>query len=285
MRTDNIFQKKRLSLHKNKKSMRYSVITINYNDKIGLERTINSVINQTSNDYEFIIVDGGSTDGSVNVIKRYDKNITYWISEKDKGVYNAMNKGVAQAKGRYCIFMNSGDSFYSPHILESVSDYREDIICGKILRGESATPNGHNKESISLVDLMRRSLPHQAMFINKELLLKRPYDERYRILSDWKFCIESIIFDNCSFRNIDLIIANFDLSGISTTACELFAKERELILPELLPSRIIDDYKRFTPIDDELFDIVLQLTQTIIIRNFIKKISKALLWIKMKTGR
>ena len=265
--------------------MRYSVITINYNDKNGLERTINSVINQTSNDFEFIIIDGGSTDGSVNIIKQYDKNITYWISEKDKGVYHAMNKGVAQAKGHYCIFMNSGDSFYSPNILESVSVYQEDIICGKVLRGDSTTPNGHNKDSISLVDLMRRSLPHQAMFINKELLIKRPYDERYRILSDWKFCIESIIFDNCSFRNIDLIIANFDLSGISTTACELFAKERELILPELLPSRIIDDYKRFTPIDDELFDLVLQLTQTIKIRNLIKKISKTLLWIKNKTIR
>ena len=265
--------------------MRYSIITINFNDKIGLERTINSVINQTCKDYEFIIIDGGSTDGSVDIVKKYDKNITYWISEKDKGVYNAMNKGVAQAKGRYCIFMNSGDSFYSSYILESVLDYQEDIICGKIIRGDSTIPNGHNKESISLVDLMRRSLPHQAMFINKELLIKHPYDERYRILSDWKFSIESIIYENCSFRNIDLIIANFDLSGISTTACELFAKERELILPELLPSRIIEDYKRFTPIDDELFDIILQLTQTIKIRNFIKKISKILLWIKIKTGR
>lgn len=265
--------------------MKFSVITINYNDQIGLERTIKSVINQTCNDYEFLVIDGGSTDGSVNIIKKYEKNITYWISEKDKGVYHAMNKGVAKAKGHYCIFMNSGDSFYSPNILESVTNYQEDIICGKILRGNSTTPNGHNKEVISLVDLMRRSLPHQAMFINKELLIKHPYDERYKILSDWKFCIESIIFDNCSFRNIDLIIANFDLSGISTTASKLFAEERELILPELLPTRIIDDYKRFTPIDDELFDIVLQLTQTIKLRNFIKKISIVLLWIKMKIGK
>ena len=265
--------------------MRYSIITINFNDKNGLERTIKSVINQTCSDYEFVIIDGGSTDGSIDVIKLYNDSITYWVSEKDNGVYHAMNKGVAQAHGDYCIFMNSGDSFHSAKILESVSNYREDIICGKILRGESTIPNGHNKESISLVDLMRKSLPHQAMFIKKELLIKRPYDEKYKILSDWKFCIESIVYDNCSFRNINLIIANFDMSGISTTARELFAKEREQILPELLPSRIIDDYKRFTPVDDELFDLVLQLTQTIRIRDFIKKISSTLLWIKMKMGK
>lgn len=269
-------------MQKNCNKMRFSIITINYNDKEGLKRTIKSVITQTNTDYEFIIIDGGSTDGSVDVIKLYNDDITYWVSEKDKGVYHAMNKGVSQAHGDYCIFMNSGDSFHSPKILESVSDYQEDIICGKIIRGESTTPDGHNKESISLVDLMRRSLPHQAMFIKRELLIKRPYDENYRILSDWKFCIESLVFDNCSFRNINLIIANFDMSGISTTACELFAKERELILPELLPSRIIDDYKRFTPVDDELFDLIRQLTQTIRIRKFIKEVSATLLWIKKK---
>lgn len=265
--------------------MRYSIITINYNDKDGLERTIKSVIYQTNSDYEFIIIDGGSTDGSVDVIKQYNNGITYWVSEKDNGVYHAMNKGVAQAHGDYCIFMNSGDYFHSPKILEYVSDYKEDIICGKVLRGDSNTPNGHNKELISLVDLMRRSLPHQAMFIKRELLIKHPYDEKYRILSDWKFCIETIVYDNCSFRNIDLIVANFDMSGISTTACELFAQERELVLPELFPSRIINDYKRFTPVDDELFDIILQVTQTIKLRIIIKKIAKLLLWIKQKMGK
>ncbi len=88
--------------------MKYSVITINYNNKEGLTHTLNSVINQSCKDYKSIIIDGQSTDGCVDAIKEYTSHITYWVSEKDKGVYHAMNKGIAKAHGEYCIFMNSG---------------------------------------------------------------------------------------------------------------------------------------------------------------------------------
>ena len=137
--------------------MRFSIITINFNNKDGLRRTINSVLCQTCTDYEFIIIDGGSTDGSVEVIKENERKITYWVSEKDKGVYHAMNKGVAQAHGDYCVFMNSGDCFHSPDALSSVLTYQEDIICGQV----STFPSGHHKSIITLVDLLRSSLPHQ----------------------------------------------------------------------------------------------------------------------------
>ena len=86
--------------------MKYSVITINYNNKEGLHHTIKSVLGQICDDYEFIIIDGGSTDGSAEVIKEYVEKVDYWVSEKDKGIYHAMNKGVIQANGDYCIFMN-----------------------------------------------------------------------------------------------------------------------------------------------------------------------------------
>lgn len=240
--------------------MKYSIITINYNHIEGLKRTIDSVISQTNSNYEYIIIDGGSTDGSVNIIKEYKEHLVYWISEKDNGVYHAMNKGVAQAQGDYCIFMNSGDRFYSPDVLSSLYEYQEDIICGKVLKGDLSRPSGHHKQIISLVDLMRASLPHQAMFIKRELLLKHPYDEKYKILSDWKFSIETIIFDNCSFRNIDIIVANYDTTGISTNSNGLLPKERELILKELFPPRITIDYERLTPVDDELLDQSLLLT-------------------------
>lgn len=257
--------------------MRYSVITINYDNRDGLLRTINSVICQESQHFEFIIIDGGSTDGSVDIIKQYATNVTYWISEKDNGVYHAMNKGVAQAHGDYLIFMNSGDCFHAPYILSSVGEYKEDIICGKVLKGDSTWPSGHNKPTISLVDLMRGSLPHQAMFIKRELLVKHPYDEKYKILSDWKFCIEAIVFDNCSFRNINTIVADYDTSGISTNSNGLLPKERELILKELFPPRIITDYQRLTPVDDELLDQSLMLTKTVYARKLIKKLSSYVL--------
>ena len=257
--------------------MRFSVITINYNNKEGLEHTIESVLSQTNKDYEYIIIDGGSTDGSMDVIKTYQDHITYWLSEKDQGVYHAMNKGVAHAHGDYLIFMNSGDRFYSPDVLSSLYEYQEDIICGKVLKGDSSRPSGHHKQIISLVDLMRASLPHQAMFIKRELLLKHPYDEKYKILSDWKFSIETIIFDNCSFRNIDIIVANYDTTGISTNSNGLLPKERELILKELFPPRIITDYQRLTPVDDELLDQSLMLTKSVRARKLIKLVSRFIL--------
>lgn len=262
--------------------MRYSIITINYNDKEGLIRTIRSVTCQSFKDYEYIIIDGGSTDGSVDVILQHAKDITYWISENDKGVYNAMNKGIAQAHGDYLIFMNAGDSFHAPDILNSVSDYQEDIICGKVIKGDALIPSGHHKSTISLVDLMRGSLPHQAMFIKRELLEKHPYDERYKILSDWKFCIEALIFDNCSFRNSDIIVADYDITGISTNSNGLLGQEREIILKELFPPRILADYQRLAPVDDELLDQALRLTQTVGARKLVKRFSNFVLRIIKK---
>ncbi len=257
--------------------MKYSIITINYNNKKGLQTTINSVISQLCKKFEYIIIDGGSTDGSVEIINKYKDDITYWVSEKDNGVYHAMNKGVSHAHGDYCIFMNSGDCFHSNDVLNSFTGYKEDIICGKVLKGKSAIPSGHLKATISLVDLMRGSLPHQAMFIRRELLLKHPYDEKYKILSDWKFCIESIVLNNCSFRNSDVIVADYDTSGISTNSNGLLPKERELILKELFPPRIIEDYQRLTPVDDELLNQSLLLTKTVGARKLIKFISNIIL--------
>lgn len=257
--------------------MRYSVITINYNNKDGLRHTIESVVNQTCKDYEYIIIDGGSTDGSVDVIKEYATATDYWVSEKDNGVYHAMNKGVAVAKGDYCIFMNSGDCFHSVEALINIQEFQEDIICGNVLKGNSTKPSGLHKPSISLVDLMRGSLPHQAMLIKKELLVKHPYDENYKILADWKFCIEAIVFDNCSFRNIDTVIADYDTTGISTNSNGLLPKEREIILNELLPPRIVVDYQRLAPVDDELLDQSLLLTQTVGARKIVKRISNIVL--------
>ena len=257
--------------------MKFSIITLNYNNREGLSRTIESVVYQISTDYEFIIIDGGSTDGSVDVIKENKKRITYWISEKDNGVYHAMNKGIAQAHGDYCVFMNSGDCFHSPDVLDTIKKHQGDIICGKVLKGNAKSPSGPRKSTITLVDLMRGSLPHQAMFIKRDLLLKHPYDENYRILSDWKFCLETIVFDNCSFRNVDVIVADYDTSGISTNSNGLLPKERELILQEMFPPRIIADYQRLTPVDDELLDQALLLTQTVGAREIIKRISKVIL--------
>ncbi len=257
--------------------MKFSIVTINYNNKAGLSDTIKSVINQSLKDYEYIIIDGGSTDSSVDIIKKFSDFITYWISEKDNGVYHAMNKGVAEAKGEYCIFMNAGDSFHTPDVLNALAEYQEDIICGKVLKGCDNIPCGHQEGTITLVDLLRGSLPHQAMVIKRELLQKHPYDERYKILSDWKFCIEALVFDNCTFRNTDIIVADYDITGISTNSNGLLPKEREMILKELFPPRILKDYERLVPVDDELLNQSVALTRTITARKLVKRFANFIL--------
>ena len=100
--------------------MKLSIITVNYNDSKGLERTINSVISQSFRDYEFIVIDGGSADDSVDVIKKYEQYIDYWVSETDGGIYPGMNKGLRQAKGEYVNFMNGGDCYHSTDVLENI---------------------------------------------------------------------------------------------------------------------------------------------------------------------
>src|SRR5512145_3080868 len=91
---------------------RISIITVNLNNSIGLERTISSVVNQNFCDFEYIIIDGARTEGRLNVIKRYNERLKFWISEPDKGIYDAMNKGLLKATGDYLLFLNSGDFLY-----------------------------------------------------------------------------------------------------------------------------------------------------------------------------
>lgn len=227
--------------------MRYSVITINYNNKEGLCRTIKSVIAQTSSNYEYIIIDGGSTDGSQNVITEYAKYVSYWVSERDNGIYHAMNKGIAQAHGDYCIFMNSGDCFYENTVLETIerSNLIEDIIVGKVfVEKQGVIISPFPKGALTFYHLYSGSIPHQGSFIRSDLLKKYHYDETLKISSDWKFFVQTMILDNCSVRFLDEYVALYDLSGYSSENPELMREEKEIVLKELFPPRILDDYKR-----------------------------------------
>ena len=183
-----------------------SIITINFNNNNGLQKTIGSVLSQSFEDFEWIVIDGGSTDGSRELIEQYQDSMSYWCSEPDRGIYHAMNKGVAQAHGDYCLFMNSGDCFYDKDVLGRVvnSSAIEDIIVGKVSIDKydhiiSPPPlNG-----LTLYHLYSGAIPHQGAFIRTVLLRKYPYDENLKISSDWKFFVQTLILDNCSIRILE----------------------------------------------------------------------------------
>lgn len=227
--------------------MKISVITINYNNVEGLERTMMSVFSQTNRCYEYIIIDGGSTDGSVEIINSYSGKIDFWVSEKDRGIYNAMNKGVAHAHGDYCVFMNSGDSFYNQTVLDRICllNDNKDIIVGKVVSNTNVSLFLPPTRDISLYYLYSGTVAHQGAFIKTDLLRQYPYDEDLRIVSDWKFFVKTIIEYNCSIIFVDEYVAKFDIEGVSTSNPEQMWKEKEKVLFDLFPSRILEDYRFF----------------------------------------
>ena len=259
--------------------MKLSIITVNYNDASGLERTIKSVISQTFRDYEYIVIDGGSKDESVDVIKKYEDHIDYWVSEPDGGIYPGMNKGLRQAKGDYINFMNGGDCFHDSYVLEKIFklDTKADIITGTHIG--SPHPNV-GKDGVTLYSLYTGAVDHQASFIKREVALRHPYDEKYRIVSDWKFFIEAIVLDNCSFFYTDTIVVDVDMTGVSNTHHKLNSKEREMVLHELFPERVLEDYRLYGSIHHDLITISLRITKSQWIRKIIVYFAKLLLWLK-----
>ena len=175
--------------------MKLSIITINYNNLEGLKRTYDSVVSQTCQDFEWIIIDGGSTDGSREFIEERQDKFAYWCSEPDKGIYNAMNKGIAKATGEYLQFLNSGDNLVDDKVIEEflTLDWNEDIISGDIIVDNDETDVRYNPDDDVLdIDTMRRGcIYHPSSYIKKELFDNYGlYDEKLRIVSDWKFFLE-----------------------------------------------------------------------------------------------
>jgi len=263
--------------------MKLSIITVNYNDAKGLERTIKSVISQSYHDSEFIIIDGGSSDGSQDIIKKYERHIDYWVSETDGGIYQGMNKGLRQAKGDYVNFMNSGDRFHSADVLERIFalDTDADIITGAHVG--SPHPNV-GKDGISLYTLCTGAVDHQASFIKRDVALRHPYDEKYKIVSDWKFFIQALVLDNCSFFYTDTIVVDVDMTGISNTNITLDHQERESVLKELFPERILSDYYLLASIHPDLLAITQKLSKSQSIRKAFVNIAKLALATKKLFG-
>lgn len=251
-----------------------SIITINYNNALGLLKTIESVLSQTNKEFEYIVIDGGSTDESLEVIKRntslppkvhssvYKSNtnslsdnklntISYWSSEPDTGIYNAMNKGILVAKGKYCQFLNSGDYFVSSDIIDKVFKNIPDcsIFYGnmlKLLQNGKVYRDKCEQGKISMLTLYKGTLNHSPAFIKRSLFEKYGlYDETLKIVSDWKWYLIAIGVNNEKVKYINLDITYFNMDGISNTNHRLEIQERRLVLEEIIPANVLIDYDNY----------------------------------------
>ncbi len=228
--------------------MKLSIITINYNNKAGLQRTIDSVICQTCKDFEWIVIDGGSTDGSKQLIEQYQSHFAYWCSEPDNGVYQAMNKGITHAKGEYLLFLNSGDALYDDNVLQKVDDVHSsaDIISGQAVRMDTNELLRHYDKNL-LMQLYHDTLNHQATLIKRDLFKDTCYDENLKIVSDWKFWLEAILWKKASVDVVDVIVTKQDMTGISSDQKKEY-EERECVLQQLMPSVLKDSLDSFQKI-------------------------------------
>ena len=221
--------------------MTLSIITINYNNREGLQKTIESVVSQTWTDYEWIVIDGGSTDGSRELIERYQEYFAYWCSEHDRGVYHAMNKGVSKAKGEYLNFMNSGDCFYEAETLKEVftQERKADILYGDWMENYS---DKEVKRSIPQGELFNtlwyQNICHQAMFIKTTILKQKGYDESMKMLADWYRNTEMALA-GIVFKHLPIIICRYDMYGISNRIDDSVIQEEIALIRHLYPKPLL----------------------------------------------
>ena len=225
-----------------------SIITINKNNAAGLEKTIESVIGQTSNDFEYIVIDGASSDGSVEVIQKYADKINYLVSEPDTGVYNAMNKGIRKAQGTYCLFLNSGDWLVSPETLdnffkETVTNTADIFYSDAIFSDNSVK---YFENIITIHYLLFHHINHQNSIIKRSLFLEHSfYNENLLLCSDYEFFLSEFWKYKSKFYKVKTNICIYDINGISSLNKELRSNEDTIVYKNIFNelSSIIIEYK------------------------------------------
>lgn len=259
--------------------MRLSIVTINFNNAEGLRKTLASVATQTYRDIEHIIIDGGSSDKSVKVIQDYVTRVesresrvksVIWVSEKDSGIYNAMNKGIKKATGAYIQILNSGDILAAPDVTERMvavltqvnsEELRVKSVGVPILYGNMMKDFGNEKivrdtcgermyTPESFLYFYIGTLNHDCAYIRRDLFDKYGlYNEEMKICSDWEWYVKAIALggEKADYTNIDVTI--FDMNGISESGGknkDLIKKERREYLEKILPATVLHDYDQFS---------------------------------------
>jgi glycosyltransferase involved in cell wall biosynthesis len=215
-----------------------SIITINFNNLEGLKRTVESVFYQTWLEFEYIVIDGGSDDGSAEYIESQSKKIDYWISEPDKGIYNAMNKGIDKSSGEYLLFLNSGDRLTDNSSLKILCSNigKNEIIFGNI-KYEHSDKIITMQHNLDLKFFLENSLGHAATLIKRNLFDKNKYNEKYKIVSDWEFFVKMILLNNAKYFYVNQLITIYQGGGISVNSkySTIQNNERYKVLNNLFP--------------------------------------------------
>lgn len=196
-----------------------SIVTIVYNGKENLEQTISSVLNQSYDNIEYIIIDGGSQDGTIDIIKKYDDKIDYWVSEPDAGVYSAMNKGASLCRGKYISFLNADDWYNNDTIelvVQSLNKHDVDYLFGNTDLFDGNKFLYTDKERLAQYKF-NTPFGHQSLFVRLQYFLSEPFNTKYKILADYNFML-GLITKELPFSYLNKSIVNYRIGGLSSTA-------------------------------------------------------------------
>jgi len=223
-----------------------SIITVNYNHIEGLKKTVESVKSQLYPAIEYIVIDGGSKDGSKTFLEEQQNSFAYWISEKDNGIYDGMNKGLLHATGDYVLFLNSGDYLKDSRalvkVMRSINEKTDLIIC----RQAFINQQGHQSKS----PILRRkhirpgfflssTFPHQATLIKRSLFDSYGYyDLRFKVSADWAFWVKAILEYKCSYTLVNYCLSVMEQGGISNDISKCHA-DMEIFLNECMAKHLI----------------------------------------------
>lgn len=245
-----------------------SIITVNFNNQAGLLATIKSVSAQTSKNFEYIIVDGGSGDADQKILNENKADIDILISEPDSGIYNAMNKGIKIAKGEYLLFLNSGDVLHNASVIERVSNAVSesiDLYYGDIIYKMTNQPDKtvYFPKNLNFNYFYKYNISHQASFIKRDLFYNIGfYNESKKIVSDWEFFMVALFKHQINYLHLNFIICDYDGNGLSSNLenhPEMF-DERESTIKTYFPG-FIEDYKLLNKFSDKNLSFLLQLKE------------------------
>lgn len=235
----------------------FSVITINLNNREGLRRTIRSVVSQAFSDFEYIVVDGNSSDGSIDVIQSFEMHITKSLIGKDTGVYNAMNKGLSVATGKYVVFLNSGDEFKENETLKTVHDLtfnKDFVFCDIEIFNGDIVRIGRQPNLLSTRFLLTGMICHQSIFAKRTLFESTgPFDESYKVYGDYEWILRSLWKLKASYTHVPHVLVRYEEVGLSNTTSKILQRqEKDTIQSMYFSSWLLSIYRSYRFLNDWL---------------------------------
>jgi glycosyltransferase involved in cell wall biosynthesis len=229
----------------------FSIITVCLNESNRIKQCVDSVLNQNFKDYEYIVIDGKSTDGTVEFLKSISNRLTYFESSADSGIYNAMNKALHRVNGEYIYFLNANDCFHDNQVLQDASealkfDQEIDVLHGKLLFTENNSPAEYKDNVVfefeGINDFYTKNLPQQCFFFKKSLFKKIGFfNEKYTICADYDFTTKAII-KKCNFHFINRVFCDFDTTGISGMQPKKRIRQKRKIIITNSPTSVLIKY-------------------------------------------